>query len=192
MILGLDISTSCIGCCVYSGKEIIHIQYIEPIGDDIYEKIDFSYKILKDLINKNNITKVYVEEPLVVIPKQSSAETIKVLIRFNFALLSNIYKDFAIKPYYVPNSSAKRILLIKKIVLKDPELIKLDKVKLDKRLCFQYCLNNFKNFSNFFSSKEKYSRGAYKNLWKDCAFDCSDAVIIAVSGGALERENSNS
>ena len=184
MIMGLDVSTSCIGVCVLDGKELVHADYIVPDDGDIFEKIEFSFEKLCVALEKyKKIDTIFVEEPLININQKSSIDVIKKLIRFNFALLNNIYIHYKIKSIYVPASSAKKILGIKKLALVDNELVQLVDVKLDKRLGFQYCLNTFKNFKSFVDKPvNKFSKGKFKGLMRDTCFDVTDSIVIACAG----------
>lgn len=195
MILGLDVSTSSTGICVIDNQKLLHCTYFVPTGNDIFSKIDDITLHLDDVLHQYNIDSIYIEEPLIAMSSkyQTSAEVLKLLLRFNFAISYHLYKKLNIKPVYVPFSSARRILCLKNLNIKEEKLIKLENsVHKDKILACQHVINTFDNFKSIiFTEKNMFSRGKNVGLPKNCVFDCSDAVVIALAGELYVRETSN-
>lgn len=195
MILGLDISTSSTGICIVNKDQLEYCAFFSPSGDDIFSKIESITCHLDELCKKYLIEKIYIEEPLIAMSQkfQTSAEVLKLLIRFNFAINYHLYKTLNIKPIYVPFSSARRILTLKNINVSNDSLVKLtDVVHKDKILGCQHVINLFPSFKDkMFVGKNLYSKGKHLGLPKNCVFDCSDAVIIALAGDAYVREASD-
>jgi hypothetical protein len=192
LILGLDISTSSTGICIINCDELVYCSYFSPSGDDLFSKIDCITSHLDTLCEKFPITSVYIEEPLISMSQkyQTSADVLKLLIRFNFAISYHLYRKLKIKPVYVPFSSARRILVLKSVEIKEEKIEKLQEtVHKDKILGCQHVLNKFPVFKDMlFTDKNMYSRGKNVGLPKNCVFDCSDAVIIALAGESYVRE----
>jgi RNase H-fold protein (predicted Holliday junction resolvase) len=70
-ILGLDISTSKIGFNIISNtisndiKDIIKIGIIEPEGNNLFEKSNFSVNKIKNLLNKyEDVEYIFIEDSL--------------------------------------------------------------------------------------------------------------------------------
>jgi hypothetical protein len=195
LILGLDISTSSTGICIVDGDKLVYCSYFSPKGDDLFSKIDGITDHLDHLCDMFDITSIYIEEPLISMSQkyQTSADVLKLLIRFNFAISYHLYKKLKIKPTYVPFSSARRILSLKSIEIKEEKIEKLqESVHKDKILGCQYVINKFPVFKDMlFIEKNMYSRGKNVGLPKNCVFDCSDAVVIALAGESYVREIGN-
>ena len=119
LVLGLDISTSCIGISiVYDDGEnepvITDITHIVPkipskkkgiealiLRKEIFER-DFLTKI-KD----RGITECVIESPLKYTTGNSSAQTVAQLLQFNGLLSEAVYRVLGIVPYYVSSYDAR-------------------------------------------------------------------------------------
>lgn len=121
MILGLDISTACIGVSVVyddgvNKPEILKITHIVPkisskikgiealiLRKEIFER-DFLTKI-KDL----HITECVIESPLIYSTGASKAETVAQLLQFNGLLSEAVYRVLGIIPHYISSYDARMI-----------------------------------------------------------------------------------
>lgn len=117
IILGLDVSTQCIGCCLLmdDGSEygkIIELTHIVPkipkkeksikslfLKDEIFTN-DFLLK-LKDV----NISQVVIEEPLI---SSTNSITVSTLLRFNGMISESVYKVLGIVPDYISSYEARK------------------------------------------------------------------------------------
>lgn len=117
IILGLDISTRCIGVCLYLHKqndmgEVISMTHIEPkvsskihgmeamfLKKDIFEK-----EYLMELKGKN-IDKVIIEEPLL---SSNNANTVASLLRFNGMISDSVFRTLNIIPEYISSYDARK------------------------------------------------------------------------------------
>ena len=139
MILGLDVSTSCIGVCVVDSmiepdQKDSHIMLLDriefPKCETLWEKADVTGVYLSALkigANRNrdyvkfnserkfsDIDRIIVEEPLMGFRTgMSSAQTITQLMRFN-GITSYIARNiFEIEPEYISSSHARKLCGIK-------------------------------------------------------------------------------
>jgi hypothetical protein len=109
LILGLDISTSCIGICLYDGENI-RLDNLQFKGcNSLFEKADKAREKIRELSKTEEITKIFVEEALIGFrPGSSSAQTITLLVKFN-ALVSFIARDeLKIEPQFISAASARK------------------------------------------------------------------------------------
>lgn len=109
MILGLDISTSCIGYTILdTDGKLITASYVKfADGLSKFEKLEEfkrATKFFKDL----KITFIAIEEPLVkFMGKFSSAGTIALLNFFNGMISSYLYQEFKMEPVYFNVNTAR-------------------------------------------------------------------------------------
>ena len=131
LILGLDISTSCIGVSIVLDEidkepEIIKITHIVPkipskikgiealiLRKDIFER-DFLTTI-KDM----GITECVIESPITHTTASSNAQTVAQLLQFNGLLSESVYRVLGIVPHYVTSYDARQLSF--------PELIAIRK-----------------------------------------------------------------
>lgn len=108
MILGLDVSTTCTGYCVYDGKNILEKGFIKLEGE-LYERADVALKKLDEKIDKWNIDKIHIEDFLMKFaPGRSSAFSINKLISFNSIISYHLYKrGLIVKRYNVLTARKK-------------------------------------------------------------------------------------
>ena len=114
IIMGLDISTKCIGVCIVKDDgtsdkpEILKLTHVSPkvsrkIGD--IESLFIRKNIFEDMIIKNvvesGITDVVIEEPLV---SSNNAITVSTLLRFNGMISESIYRILGIVPNFISSS----------------------------------------------------------------------------------------
>ena len=121
LILGLDISTSCIGVSIVLDKEceepeIIKITHIVPkipskikgiealiLRKDIFER-DF-LSTIKDM----GITECIIESPITHTSANSNAQTVAQLLQFNGLLSESVYRVLGIIPHYVTSLDARQL-----------------------------------------------------------------------------------
>ena len=120
LILGLDISTSCIGVSIILDEqdkepEIIKITHIVPkipskikgiealiLRKDIFER-DFLTTI-KDM----GITECIIESPITHTSANSNAQTVAQLLQFNGLLSESVYRVLGIVPHYITSLDARQ------------------------------------------------------------------------------------
>lgn len=116
VILGLDISTSCVGASIViddgeSKPKIVKITHIAPkISKDIkgiealcIKKQIFEDEFLNDLIDFG-ITDVIIEEPLL---SSNNISTVGKLIRFNGMISDSIYRILGIVPRFISSYDSR-------------------------------------------------------------------------------------
>ena len=121
LILGLDISTSCIGVSIVLDEEdkepeIVKITHIVPkipskikgiealiLRKDIFER-DF-LSTIKDI----GITECVIESPITHTTQSSNAQTIAQLLQFNGLLSGSVYRVLGIIPHYITSLDARQM-----------------------------------------------------------------------------------
>jgi Holliday junction resolvasome RuvABC endonuclease subunit len=116
--LGLDVSTSCTGWCVFTSTGMFvdmgKIELAKKSG--VYQKADAVRSELNNLLIMYSITKVYIEENLQAFrPGLSSAKTLSVLARFNGIVSLLCYETFNLEPEHLNVNAARKALGIKLI-----------------------------------------------------------------------------
>lgn len=117
IILGMDVSSACIGCCILlndgseSGK-IIELTHIVPKVSKKIKSIESLF--LKDKIFKNDflmkwkdfgITRVVIEEPLL---SSNNSYTVSTLLRFNGMISESVYEVLGVVPEYISSYDARK------------------------------------------------------------------------------------
>ncbi len=118
-ILGLDISTSCIGASIIydDGVNEPKIEKITHVAPKISSKIKgiealilkkeiFENEFLKDLKNEG-ITECVIEAPLIFALGNSNPTTVAQLLKFNALLSEAVYYELGIIPYYISSLNAR-------------------------------------------------------------------------------------
>lgn len=116
IVLGLDVSTKTIGCCIMlveeGKKEILKLTHISP-------KVSSKIKGIESLFLKKNIfeteflneykdygiTNVVIEEPLL---GSNNVNTIAILLRFNGMISDSVYRILGIVPEYISSYDARK------------------------------------------------------------------------------------
>jgi hypothetical protein len=119
-ILGLDISTSCIGASVIYDdginppviEKITHIvpkipNKIKGIEALIKRKEIFENEFLKNIKNEFAITECVIEAPLIFALGNSNPTTVAQLQKFNALLSEAVYYELGIIPYYISSLDAR-------------------------------------------------------------------------------------
>jgi len=168
MILGLDVSTSIVGVCVYDSnkEEIIKADYIDlrKIGGLLNKA-----QAVEDYINQNLLDKkidyIFIEEALMFFRRGgSTAKTMSVLQRFNGIVSWICFKSLNIEPRYITPISARS-----RCGIKVPRGKKAKEVVIE----------------HFIQSQEfqiDYTR--YGNVQKYC-YDIADAIVVAKAASKI-------
>ena len=116
-ILGLDISTACIGVCIVrdNGDDKPEILYLSHKTPKISRKIKgiealflrkqiFEDEFINDIAVKYNITDVVIEEPLL---SSNNVNTVATLLRFNGMISEAIYRIIGVVPNFISSYDAR-------------------------------------------------------------------------------------
>lgn len=172
MILGLDISTSNLGFCIFEEKKLYDAGAISfKSGKSLYTKAE-EVEILFEEINKTvEINRILIEENLQSFRSGfSSAKTISTLAKFNGIVSYIAFRKFNLQPEFMNVSSARSKAGLK-IERKSSDSTK-DQV-----------LNWVKTkpeFSSFSWPTKTLKSGPRKNLCVDSpsCYDIADAAIL--------------
>lgn len=175
-VLGLDVSTSCIGFAVAND------QYVEAYGaidmrnkkhwPDIFEKATEATKRIVDATQEEQIEAIYIEQNLFMFQQgASSAKVLNQLSKFNGMISILMYEKLGLKPEYVSSGTARK--------LND---IKISKGQKAKAVVMQKLLDTLPNFSVEYTPK-----GNIKPFY----YDIADAIVVARAGVILENEKRN-
>lgn len=117
IILGLDVSTSCIGYCLFQNTDdeygkILKMGHISPKLSNKVKGIE-SLFVKKKIFNdefishyKNfGITRVIIEEPIAGYSK--NVNTVAVLLRFNGMISDCVYNELGVVPEYISSHDAR-------------------------------------------------------------------------------------
>jgi Holliday junction resolvasome RuvABC endonuclease subunit len=116
LILGLDVSTSCIGISLIEDKgtygklELLH--HVTPIVkpkpeskmQELFEKARIFEKEFLDKYADVGITKVIIEEPLL---RSNNVNTVATLLRFNGMISRAVYDTLGVVPEYISSYDAR-------------------------------------------------------------------------------------
>lgn len=129
IILGLDISTACIGVCVVkdNGSDKPEILYLGHKTPKISRKIKgiealflrkqiFEDEFIKEIATSYTITDVVIEEPLL---SSNNVNTVATLLRFNGMISEAIYRIIGVVPNFISSYDAR--------IFSFPELVSLRK-----------------------------------------------------------------
>lgn len=116
-ILGLDVSTACIGVCVLKDNgddkpEIVYLSHKTPkiprkikgIEALFLRKQIFEDEFVKDIATSYTITDVVIEEPLL---SSNNVNTVATLLRFNGMISECIYRILGIVPNFISSYDAR-------------------------------------------------------------------------------------
>lgn len=117
IILGLDISTACIGVCVVkdTGTDKPEILYLSHKTPKINRKIKgiealflraeiFEQEFIKEIVTSFTITDVVIEEPLL---SSNNQNTVATLLRFNGMIAHSIYRIIGLVPNFISSYDAR-------------------------------------------------------------------------------------
>jgi hypothetical protein len=174
IVLGLDISTACVGLCLLHDEQIILLKGIEfKKCKTMFEKADAMFKHLQDWKTEHgDIDRLCIEEALMCFrPGMSSAKTISQLMRFN-GIVSYVAREVYKKdPEYIAASHARKLCGIKmqKTAVAGPQ----------KSQVFKYMSEH-----DLASIKWPLTKAGKVAPW---ACDATDAFVIAKAGQLIEH-----
>lgn len=148
IILGLDISTACIGVCVVKDNgdgdkpDILYIGHKTPkvsnkikgIESLFLKKQIFEDEFIPEIKNNFNITDVVIEEPLL---SSNNVNTVATLLRFNGMISETIYRLIGVVPNFISSYDAR--------LYSFPELVSIRKYNKKGE---EYPLKHIKNAIN--------------------------------------------
>lgn len=179
MNLGLDISTSIIGVCLFDKDNFVLMDKIDLTKiKDIFDKAQEVETYFTELFNKYDIDKVYIEDILHAFRRGlSSAKTIVQLAKFNGVVSNIVFRSCGVKPVYINVNTARKSLDIKidKNSSKDKKQQVLEWVDQD--------------LGGYVWPEKLITRGKNKGsvkLEKFC-YDMSDSYVICKSGIKLNN-----
>ena len=117
LIMGLDVSTKCIGVCLYEfnrdgADRIVDLTHVEPRIDKEVEGIEQLFLKKEIFVDKfivmckdKGISKVVIEEPLL---SSNNAVTVSILCKFNGMISESIYRHLGIVPDYISSYDARK------------------------------------------------------------------------------------
>lgn len=117
VILGLDISTACIGVCIVKDDggdkpEILYLSHKTPkvprkikgIEALFLRKQIFEDEFINEIASNYNITDVVIEEPLL---SSNNVNTVATLLRFNGMISEAIYRLIGVVPNFISSYDAR-------------------------------------------------------------------------------------
>lgn len=116
VILGLDVSTSCVGVAVLNEAcDLVDWRPVTFKPKEFWEKIDALEEQLRDVAQRHpKIDKLFVEEPLQrFVPGFSSASTICTLQRFNGVTCQLARTLWHVDPVYLSAATARKAAGVK-------------------------------------------------------------------------------
>jgi len=173
VILGLDVSTSCIGWCLLqtSDGSLVDAGYI-PLKDlrCMFSKAQRAHETLMTLVDKYGIEAIAIEENLQAFrPGFSSAKTLITLARFNGIVSWLSYKCTNLQPDFINVNHAR-----KSVGLKIDRKSSLS----TKEQVFEWAQKNMDDFSWPTKTLKSGPRKGHV-IFDDCCYDISDAFVIA-------------
>ena len=111
-ILGLDVSTKCIGICLFDieSKNLLELTHISPKvkTENKIEELLLKAEVFREKIKTYaglGITTVVIEEPLL---NSNNAYTIGTLIRFNTLVCKEVYDILGVVPEFISTYNARK------------------------------------------------------------------------------------
>ena len=115
IILGLDVSTHCIGVTIASENDgelkilnVTHLRLKIPTKikgtESLFKKSQLFTNYL-DKLKEFNITKVVIEEPLI---GSNNSLTVSILLRFNGMISQSVYQKLGVIPYFISSYDARK------------------------------------------------------------------------------------
>lgn len=92
MILTLDLSTKSTGYAIFDGKQLHDYGVLKASGSDLIKRIYIISDKIKNLLQENEIDKIYIEE--VQLEKGKQSKTYTALMYMQAALMFLLYKNF--------------------------------------------------------------------------------------------------
>jgi hypothetical protein len=111
MILGLDISTSCVGISIFNEDgSLMSLNYVKLKGDSLFEKYDEFVSFMEENeFHKFLIKEIAIEEPLKAFKGRfTSADTIQKLAQMNAMISLWCYQTYELEPVYYNVQTARK------------------------------------------------------------------------------------
>ncbi len=186
-VLGLDVSTSCVGVCVLSDSwkflessselspsnlvvlDKIDLKHKDLKSDTLWKKADFFKQSLIDMLVDVRLDQIFIEDAVMrFTPGMSSSATITTLIKFN-AITSCIVRDlYKIDPIHVLPSTARKTCGLK--VQQKAKCRKSQKEQVFDLLA----ASDLKTID--------WPKKVRSKKIVDWAYDCTDAYVVAKAG----------
>jgi hypothetical protein len=205
-ILGLDISTACIGVCVVqdNGDDKPELLYLSHKTPKVSRKIKgiealflrkkiFEEEFIKEIATSYTITDVVIEEPLL---SSNNVNTVATLLRFNGMISEAIYENIGVVPNFISSYDARlysfpELVSVRKYNKKGDEYsLKhvMDAIKKDNIVLFgSYPFDVDKKTVMMNMVNEMYKENAIpwcldkNNELKKENYDACDALICALA-----------
>lgn len=212
IILGLDISTTCIGASIIEDdgvnepkiRKITHVapkisSKINGIEALILKKEIFESEFLSK-IKDEGITECVIEAPLTFAVGNSNPTTISQLLKFNALLSEAIYYELGIIPYYISSLNARiysfpQLLGIRKFNKRGEiyDISHIQKAISNNHLIpfadYPFDCDKKLVMMNFVCEKYPYINWAYnsKGDFKKENYDACDSLVCALAYSNLKR-----
>lgn len=191
IILGLDVSTACIGCCVFFDDEsengqIIYLNHITPKVsnkikgiEQLFRKKDiFESEFLMNWRDKG-ITKVVIEEPLL---SSNNINTVATLLRFNGMISDSVYHVLGIVPEYISSYDARKYAF--------PELMSIRKFnKLGERYNKNHIMSAIKKNNLVLFGDYPWDIDKKTVIWNKVSNIYPNIEWVLKNNGELKKEN---
>lgn len=175
MILGLDVSTSVIGVCLYDKEGLVKLDNIDLRKIKcFFQKCDLVNVYFTDLLIKfPDVSEVFIEDILQSFSRgMSSAKTITQLARFNGIVSFIVNKTFGIVPVYLNVNTARKLLDIK--IDKNSNIEKKEQV-------FLWVDDHLSGY-NWPTKTLKSGPRKGETIRSSVCYDMADAYVIALAG----------
>jgi hypothetical protein len=180
MILGLDVSTTCVGIAIVDESENIVIsEAVKLSSKDSLEKRAFQIQQrIADLADQYNIERVFVEQPIILFKGGGAAKSTAVLQRFNGMICFAVFSLFGFEPTMVNAVSARNKLGIK--IVKKRGSKKNDR----KQPIIDFICEKYKNTPTPFT----YNLTP-KGNFQPTTDDRADSIVVALAGPLLNKKS---
>ena len=195
IILGLDISTACIGVSIIrdNGDDKPEILYLSHKTPKISRKIKgiealflrkkiFEEEFINDIAAQYDITDVVIEEPLL---SSNNVNTVATLLRFNGMISEAIYRIIGVVPSFISSYDARMYSF--------PELVALRKYNKKgeqyplKHIADAAKKNNIVLFGSYPFDVDK--KTVMMNMVNEMYADIAELSWIVDKNGELKKEN---
>ena len=181
MNLGLDISTSIIGVCLFDEENFKKMDKIDLTKIKcIFEKAKVVENYFNKLTESYVITKIYIEDILQAFRRgMSSSKTLMQLARFNGVVSNIAYRSCGLIPVYINVNTARKQLNIK-----------IDKnSNIEKKEQVLNWVND--DLGGYEWPKKTLSRGKNKGCvkYEKFCYDMSDSYVICKAGIKINGHN---
>ena len=195
IILGLDISTACIGVSIIrdNGDDKPEILYLSHKTPKISRKIKgiealflrkkiFEEEFINDIATKYDITDVVIEEPLL---SSNNVNTVATLLRFNGMISEAIYRVIGVVPNFISSYDARMYSF--------PELVSIRKFnKKGEQYPLKHVMDAIKKdnivlFGSYPFDVDK--KTVMMNMVNELYVDKTDFSWVIGKDGELKKEN---